>query len=68
MTAESEKMSDENQNSRKNALLSVNMKQLMNTMRDNREQKNFSKMIQNFEDLFHQELAKIERADKMFVT
>jgi len=35
-------------------------------MRNNRRQKNFSKMIQNFEDLFYQKLAKIERADKMF--
>ena len=67
MVAESERMSDESQNSRKNASPSADAKQLTNVMRNYREQKSPSKMIQNFEDLFHQELAEVERAGKVFV-
>ena len=61
-----ERMSDEDQN-RKNTLFSMNATQLMNAVRNDETQKSFSKMIQNFENLFHQELMKIERADKIFV-
>ena len=68
MAAESERMSDKSQNNKKNMSFSVNMKQLMNTMKDNKKQKSFSKMIQNFKNLFHQEFAEIERVNKMFVT
>ncbi len=60
-------MSNKSQNSRKNMLLSMNMTQLTNAVRNNREQKSLSKMIQNFENLFHQELVKIKRADKVFI-
>jgi len=60
------RMSSESQNSRENASPSMNTTQLTNTVRDNRGQKSLSKMIQNFENLFHQELVKIERADKVF--
>ena len=65
MTVKIERMSDENQD-KKNVLLNVNAMQLMNTDRENRAQKSFSKMIQNFENLFHQKLMKIKKADKIF--
>ncbi len=38
----------------------------MNTAEDNRKQKSLSKMIQDFENLFHQELINIKKANKMF--
>ena len=63
-----EKMSSKNQNNKKNMSSNADMTWFINTMRNNRRQKNFSKMIQNFEDLFYQKLAKIERADKIFMT
>ena len=49
-----------------NVLLSTNVMQLTNTVKKNEAQKSLNKMIQNFENLFHQELMKIERADKIF--
>jgi len=62
-----ERMSDEDQESRKNTLSSANVTQLTNVARDNKEQKSSSKIIQDFENLFYQELVNIERANKMFV-
>src|SRR5438034_8455870 len=59
-------MSGESQDSRENASPSADAKRLTNAMRDNRGQKSPSKMIQDFEDLFHQELAEVERAGKVF--
>ena len=67
MMMKTERMSDESQNSRKNILLSANIIWLMNIIRDYEKQKSLSKMIQNFEDLFHQELVNVKRADKIFI-
>ena len=64
---EIERMSDEDQK-KKNMLFSTNAIQLMNAVKKNKAQKSLSKMIQNFENLFHQKLMKIEKADKIFVT
>ena len=60
-----ERMSDEDQK-RKNTSFSMNATQFINTIRKNETQKNFSKMIQNFENLFHQEFMKIEKVSKIF--
>ena len=60
-----ERMSDEDQN-RKNTLFSMNATQLMNADKKNKIQKSLSKIIQNFENLFHQKLMKIERISKIF--
>ena len=46
----------------------MNTTQLTNVARDDREQKSSSRIIQNFENLFHQELANIERVGKIFAT
>ena len=68
VTVETGRMSDKCQNSRENMSFSANMTQIMNAAEDCRRQKSPSKMIQNFENLFHQELMKIERASKVFAT
>ena len=60
-----EMMSSKNQD-RENTSFSTNATWFMNAIRDNRTQKSFSKMIQNFKNLFHQEFMKIKRADKIF--
>ena len=51
---------------KKNMSFNTNATQFMNAIRKNETQKSLSKMIQNFENLFHQKLIKIERADKIF--
>ena len=66
VAAEIERMSSEDQD-KKNMLLNMNAMWLMNTVRNNETQKIFSKMIQNFENLFHQKLMKIERADNRLI-
>ena len=38
----------------------------MNIARDNKEQKSSSKIIQDFKNLFYQELINIKRVDKIF--
>ena len=61
------KMSNEDQK-KENVLFSTNVTQLMNTVKKNETQKSFNKIIQNFENLFHQELMKIKKTDKIFAT
>ena len=65
VAAEIERMSDEDQD-KENMSFSVNAMWLMNADEKNETQKSLSKMIQNFENLFHWELMKIERTDKIF--
>ena len=59
-------MSNKNQD-KKNISLSMNVIQFINIVRKNKAQKDFSKIIQNFKNLFHQKFMKIEKADKIFV-
>ena len=66
VAAEIERMSSKDQD-RENTLLNVNAMWFMNADEKNETQKSLSKMIQNFENLFHWELMKIERADKIFM-
>jgi len=58
-------MSSEDQD-KENMLFSTNAMWLTNADEKNRVQKSFSKMIQNFENLFHQKFIKIKKADKIF--
>ena len=44
----------------------INVTQIMNTMNNNKKSKTFSKMIQNFEDLFYQKLINVESTNKIF--
>ena len=65
VAVETEMMSGEGQD-RENAPPSADATRLTNAARDDGAQKSPSKMIQDFEDLFHQELMEVERAGKVF--
>jgi hypothetical protein len=66
VVAETARMSGESQESRENASPSADVTRLMNAVGDNRGQRSPSKMIQDFEDLFRQELAEVGGAGKVF--
>ena len=65
VTAKIERMSNKNQN-KINMSFYTNAMWFMNTIRKNKIQKSFNKIIQNFKNLFHQKLMKIEKIDKIF--
>jgi hypothetical protein len=62
-----ERKSDGKQESSKDILSSINMKSLTNIATSSKKQRSFSEIIQNFKNLFYQELFIISNTNKIFI-
>jgi hypothetical protein len=60
-------MSNSKQESDRNILSNINTKSLINIVTSSKKQRSSSKIIQNFENLFYQELFNTSNINKIFI-